>query len=117
VCAGTPVHYEQTVRAPPRAAAAPSSSVEHWAMRSHASAGICGRAPPPPPPLTSVRTAKRSLSLAASGQGLTNVHFSAQPEPFLTRNTPEIPRNDPWHLLDTSKTTPKHPLSHRKRSL
>jgi len=26
-------------------------------------------------------------------QGLTLVHFSAQPEPFLTRNTPQIPPN------------------------
>ena len=29
------------------------------------------------------------------GQGLTLVHPSAQPEPFLTQNTPYIPPNDP----------------------
>jgi hypothetical protein len=28
-------------------------------------------------------------------QGLTLVHFSAQPEPFLTRNAPQTPRNNP----------------------
>jgi len=31
----------------------------------------------------------------ASHQGLTLVHFSAQPEPFLTQNTPQTPRNAP----------------------
>jgi len=30
----------------------------------------------------------RSSSFTASWQGLTLVHFSAQPEPFLTQNTP-----------------------------
>ena len=33
-------------------------------------------------------------------QGLTLVHFSAQPEPFLTHDTTQTP-------LNTSKTTPK----------
>jgi len=28
-------------------------------------------------------------------QGLTLVHFSAQPEPFLTQDTPYTPRNTP----------------------
>ena len=28
-------------------------------------------------------------------QGLALVHFSAQPEPFLTQNTPSTPRNTP----------------------
>jgi hypothetical protein len=40
--------------------------------------------------------------------GLTLVHFSAQPEPFLTQNTPQHPQNTP--------TQPKmNPLSYRKR--
>ena len=38
-----------------------------------------------------------------SRQGLTLVHFSAQPEPFLTQNTPITPHN-------TSSTTPKQLL-------
>jgi len=37
---------------------------------------------------------------AGTGQGLTLVHFSAQPEPFLTQNPP-------WTL----HSTPKHPLN------
>jgi len=44
-------------------------------------------------------------------QGLTLVHFSAQPEPYLTRNTPFTPPNTPRHLLNTRKTTPKQSLN------
>ena len=41
-------------------------------------------------------------------QGLTLVHLSAQPEPFLTNNTPSTPPNTPYkHPLNTPKTTPK----------
>jgi len=40
------------------------------------------------------------------GQGLTLVHFSAQPEPFLTQNTPSTPLTTPEH----PQTTPKHAL-------
>ena len=39
-------------------------------------------------------------------QGLTHVHFLAQPEPFLTRNTPQ-----------THPTTPEHSLKHPKQPL
>ena len=41
----------------------------------------------------------------AHGQGLTLVHFSAQPEPLLTQNTPCTPPGTPSH----SMTPPKHP--------
>jgi len=34
-------------------------------------------------------------------QGLTLVHFQAQPKPFLTQNTPETPPTPPSHLLHT----------------
>jgi len=47
-----------------------------------------------------------------SRQGLTLVHFSAQPEPFRTQNTPRIPPNTSLHPLHNPKV---HPLSHRKR--
>ena len=39
-------------------------------------------------------------------QGPTLVHFSAQPEPFLTQNTPYTPRNTPWYSVNTPETTP-----------
>ena len=42
-----------------------------------------------------------------NGQGLTLVHFSAQPEPFLTQNTPYIHHVNPCHPLYTSYTPPK----------
>jgi len=51
---------------------------------------------------------------SSSNQGLTLVHFSAQPEPFLTRNTPlkpPTPPNTPRHLLNSRKTTPKQTLN------
>jgi len=35
----------------------------------------------------------------SSNKGLTLVHFSAQPEPFLTQNTPFNPNNIPQHHL------------------
>ena len=37
------------------------------------------------------------------GQGLTLVHFSAHPEPFLTQNIPSISptRSSPGHFLNT----------------
>jgi hypothetical protein len=40
-------------------------------------------------------------------QGLTLVHFSAQPEPFLTQNAHCTPPDTPSHPL----TSPKHPLN------
>jgi hypothetical protein len=48
------------------------------------------------------------------GQGLTFVHCSAQPEPYLTRNTPfkpSTPPNTPRHLLNTRKITLKQTLN------
>ena len=39
------------------------------------------------------------------GQGLTLVHFSAQPEPFLTQHTPQSPPITTYYPL----TPPKHP--------
>jgi hypothetical protein len=35
------------------------------------------------------------------GQGLTLVHYSAQPEPFFTQNTPKTPPANPCHPLNT----------------
>jgi hypothetical protein len=37
-----------------------------------------------------------------AGQGLALVHFSAQPEPFLTRNTPKTPLDTLKHLPNIS---------------
>jgi len=54
------------------------------------------------------------LSTAHSMQELTLVHFSAQPEPYMTRNTPfkpQNPPNTPRHLLNTRKITPKQTLN------
>ena len=39
--------------------------------------------------------------------GLTLVHFSAQPEPFLTPNRPHTPHNTTKHPLNTPKHPPK----------
>jgi len=39
--------------------------------------------------------------LSSLRQGLTLVHFSAKPEPFLTHNTPESPNTRPKHPLNT----------------
>ena len=44
-------------------------------------------------------------------QGLTLVHFSAQPEPFPTQNTLFRPPNTFCHLLTTRKRTPKQSLN------
>ena len=48
----------------------------------------------------------RDLPAAPLEQGLTLVHFSAQPEPFLTQNT-----------LRTTPDTPSYPLTHPKHPL
>jgi hypothetical protein len=42
-----------------------------------------------------------------AGHGLTLVHYSGQPEPFLTHNTPSTPPNTPKHPLNTTETTPR----------
>ena len=42
---------------------------------------VCGAAP--------------ELTFVDRGQGLTLVHFSAQPQPFLTQNTPYTPPTTP----------------------
>ena len=39
--------------------------------------------------------------MPTSNQGLTLVHVSAQPEPFLTQNTPQTPSNSQNHHLET----------------
>jgi len=39
-----------------------------------------------------------------AGRGLTLVHFSAQPQPFLTQNTPCTPLNTPYHPLPPPTT-------------
>ena len=64
---------------------------------------------------------KKYLLTNGPGQGLTLVHFSAQPEPYMTRSTPFKPPtlpNTPRDLLNTRKITlnkpSMHPLSHRK---
>jgi hypothetical protein len=46
------------------------------------------------------------LSVERCSSGLTLVHFSAQPEPSLTPNTPQPPNNTPSHLPSTTYTTP-----------
>jgi len=60
-------------------------------------------------------------SSAASPQGLTLVHLSAQPEPFLTQHTPYLspitpyyPQLPPEHPLNNPYK--RQPLSHTKRS-
>ena len=45
--------------------------------------------------------ALRIMSWMDVRQGLTLVHFSAQPEPFLTPNKPLIPPDTPLHPLGT----------------
>ena len=47
------------------------------------------------------RVRPASASRTARSQGLTLVHFSAQPEPFLTQNTPLIPTQTAHHLLNS----------------
>ena len=48
-------------------------------------------------------SAAMDSTMSSSHQGLTLVHFSAQPEPFLTQNTPYTP--------SYPLTSPKHPLN------
>jgi hypothetical protein len=50
-----------------------------------------------------------SVSSAETRQGLTLVHFSAQPEPFLPQKQPLKPAE---HPLNNHQT---HPLSHEQR--
>jgi hypothetical protein len=45
-------------------------------------------------------------SSAASNKGITLVRLSAQPEPFLTRNTSKTPHHTDEQLLNTPYTTP-----------
>jgi len=44
-------------------------------------------------------------------QGLTLVHFSAQPEPYLTRNAPCTPQTPPDTCQTPAKTTPTQSLN------
>ena len=46
--------------------------------------------------------------LISAGQGLTLIHFSAQPAPFLTLNTSPKPLKTP---STPTLTLPKHPLN------
>ena len=50
------------------------------------------------------------------GQGLTLVHFSAQPEPFVSlKLQPKHPLNTPWTLSYLTPEYPsKHPLSYKR---
>jgi len=68
-----------------------------------------------PPPEPGVAGDRRNGTLrrisfsslpSAVKQGLTLFHFSAEPEPFLTRNTPCTPNNTAQHPIDN----PKQPL-------
>ena len=68
--------------------------------RSMVSMDIAAPAPPPAPGRPSGSTV---------GQGLTLVHFSAQPEVFLTQNTPYTPPNTHNHPLNTSQTPHEQP--------
>ena len=44
----------------------------------------------------------------SANRGLvTLVHFSAQLEPFLTRNAPSTPHNQPYYFLNTPVISPK----------
>jgi len=50
------------------------------------------------------------------GQGLTLVHFSAQPGPFLTQSHTQNTLNTPKHPLKYPENNPcAQPLSHEKR--
>jgi hypothetical protein len=56
----------------------------------------------------------KRMAHEGSRQGLTLVHFSAQPEPYLTLNTPFKPpttTNTPRHRLNTRKIIPKQTLN------
>ena len=59
----------------------------------------------------------RHMICSRCRQGLTLVHFSAQPEPFLPRKHPLTPPDTPWTLSEHPVNNPlPHPLSHEKRS-
>jgi hypothetical protein len=51
--------------------------------------------------LAASSAAAASSASRSADQGLPLVHFSVQPEPFLTQNTPYTPRNTPIHHLNT----------------
>jgi hypothetical protein len=71
--------------------------------------GIPGGVTPPQ------SNAGESKSTAPSHQGLTRVHFSAQPQPLMTQNTPftlYYPLIPPKHRLNNPLL---HPLSNSKR--
>jgi len=55
-----------------------------------------------------------ALGVRGVRHGLALVHFSAEPEPYLTRNTPfkpPTPLNNPRHLPITRKIAPKRTLN------
>ena len=52
-----------------------------------------------------------AVAALAEETGAYTLHFSAQPEPYLTRNTPFTTPNTPRHLLNTRKTTRKQSLN------
>ena len=60
------------------------------------------RAKPPPPDSSSTGGGPPS---AATKQGLTLVHFSAQLEPFLTQKHTLSTQNTSYHPLNTPETT------------
>jgi len=90
--------YNSSLAPPTSAATAPSPAL-----------------PPTPPPAASLPPDPDPAASAPSGslkQGLTLVHFSAQPEPFLTQNTPEYPLTP----LENPPNTPcVQLLTHSKR--
>ena len=59
--------------------------------------------------LASVLGALRAegFNLVGLRQGLTLVHFSAQPEPFLAQKTPWTPPHTPQHRVNIPSTIPK----------
>ena len=87
---GTPVHYEQTVR--------------------------------PCPPWVSAYIARRSfwraLRRSSSKQGLTLVHFSAQPEPLLKQKHTLITPHNPLHpLMPPKQSLNAPPIPHKALKL
>jgi len=68
-----------------------------------------------PDPLSALSSAAGSAGVTPR-QGLTPLHFSAQPKPCLTQkhtpNTPSHPFTPPNHLFDNPST---HPLYHKTR--
>jgi len=85
-------------------------------VRRSAATSSLSAAPDDSAESVSVMWSARHTALGAfmprvTNQGLTLVHFSAQPEPYLTRNATCTPPNTPRHLLNTRKTTPKQSLN------